>query len=316
MDYVGYTEEQARQAILENMAKKYEKLLALDRHKTAVAWVSELNLPYRVSLDYLKADTDIMEIPIQRWYPMPQIPLIAELSKEERINKRQRELMDKGEWIGVISRYTGVKDDQGREYMEFKPCEDELYLQEQAEIERKAESKAQLYYPWVLDTKEGIQAWEYLFAWRIAEYEDAIQSFDCFNMFGDTKHSEKELQERKAYYIDLIQRFKADTQGLYDTSPRIKQVADYELYDFCSGVGCFSGAYMWNDSILRDSDNPLDYAPKHPQALQIMQYEKQIQEQHNIEMGQENENKYIDRYSVLYRINKIIESLENKADID
>lgn len=299
---MGYTESQARLAILNKMAKDLEKSQALHNHNVACEWVTTMGLPYRVSLDWLKADTDIMEIPLQRFYPMPQIPMVAELSQEEKTNKRKKELMDNGLWFDMVTERTGEKDSNDFDIVKIKPCDDEMYLQEQAEIERKAEEKAKQYYPWDLDTEQGKQTWEHLFAWRIALYEDVISTWNGFNMFGDNKHSDKELQERKAYYIDLVKRFKADTLGLYDTSPRLKRVEDYKLYDF-------NYHYMWRDIICTDLQ-PIEQAPKHPQALDIMYCEKEIEERQYMASGRAWELRCIDKYSCLYRINEIIQALE------
>ena len=46
----------------------------------------------------------------------------------------------------------------------------------------------------------------------IMPYADDIPTFSQFDMFGDTKHTEQELESRKAYYIDLIRKCKENPE--------------------------------------------------------------------------------------------------------
>lgn len=275
-----YTEEQAQKAIRDKFMADMEKIIALWNHETAVKWVNEYNLPYRIALDYQKnkGKRDKMIIRINPWYPMPQIPIVAELSQEERINKREIELkgIDNGiAWFESITRHTGEINSEGKEIVELCGCTDEQWQREQAIIDEKARIKAEPYKPWRLDTQQGLEQWEHHFALYIAPYESVIASWNSFNMFGDTKHTQQEINERVAYYMGVIERFKADTQGLYDKEPPTKQLADYDLYDFY-GVGIPTGGfYMW------DSCDNRNEPPQHPQALQIMQKELELYERAN-----------------------------------
>lgn len=246
-----YTEQQAEKAIKRKFIENADKQIAYWHHNIAVDMVNQLYLPYRVALDYTKAKQGDMEIHLNYWYPFPKMPVAAVLSKEETFNKRANELMsvDGGKgWFKSLDR-------------DLK-CTDEEYQREQAAIDEKARQKALPYRPWNLDTKQGLEQWEHYFALFIAPYESVLASWNCFNMFGNTKHSEVELKERKAFYMGVIKRFKEDKQGLYDTEPRKKQLGDYDKYDF-SNIMIDGGCYMWNGKDV----------PKHPQALEIMKKE-------------------------------------------
>lgn len=272
-----YTEEQAQKAIRDKMIADMNKQIALWNHQTAVEWVKQYNLPYRVALDYQKQaiKRDKLLISINPWYPMPKIPIVAELSQEERTNKRMLEIqsIDGGKaWLDSIVIHIGEINSEGKGKVSFDwhKCRDEEFQREQAIIDEMAIQRAEPYKPWNLETKQGLEQWERYFALYIAPYEKVLPSWNSFNMFGDTKHSDNELNERKAYYMDLIHRFNTDTQGLFDKEIPRKQLADYDLYDFYEHGIPLSDFYMW--------DNYSKEPPKHPQALQIMKKELKMYE--------------------------------------
>lgn len=272
-----YTKAQAEQAIRNKFYKDMEKKIALWHHETALKWVSELNLPYRVGLDYEKELTSRskMQIGLSIWYPLPKIPKVAELDQNEKENYRYKELwdIDNGTtWFRLTTEPTGETDKDGKTIVRFCDCKDEIYQQEQARIDEKARRKAEQHKPWNLETKQGLERWEKYFALYIVPYESVMPSWNSFNMFGDTKHTEKQLNERKAYYMDLIKRFKADTVGYFDKEPRTKQLADYDLYDFYE-----HGIPLPGDGFYID----IESAKNHPQALQIIQKELAMYERAN-----------------------------------
>lgn len=215
-----YTNEQAEQAIHDKFVSDMNKQVALWEHENAVQWVVEYNLPYRVALDYNKAAyKDNEHVKINPWYPLPEMPDKAKLSKKESINKRAVELqsLDNGKaWYESITRHTNNYDENGIEICEFCDCTDDEYKREQKEIDEKARLKAEPYKPWRLDTQKGLEQWERYFAIYIVPYESVLPTWNSFNLFGSSKHTPQEVNERIDYYMGVIGRFKADRQGLYD----------------------------------------------------------------------------------------------------
>ena len=74
------------------------------------------------------------------------------------------------------------------------------------EIQALMDEKARQYSLCNIDTAAGLQAWVYYFMVFIMPYADTIKDFTQFDMYGDTSHTDQELNERKKYYLDMIRQ--------------------------------------------------------------------------------------------------------------
>lgn len=259
----AYTEEQAKQAIADKKIKDCIKGFELILHERARVESREYNLPYRVMFDYLHRDRDPFEIPLNFYYPFPA-------DKKPCTNAPTD--------TDTVIDYTAVIDKDTE-----TDTEDDTRLDN-------------IHCIYDIDTQQGQQAWLYWFGVYILPYEDKITGFSGFDMYGDTEHTEAELNERKQYYIDLISECKRNPKAYNPQIPR-KHITDYDTYNV-------SECYMWND--------PTGKAPTAPNtdkdtALVIMYKEREIQQACYGDMyGCE----LMDRYSRAYRIEALIKELE------
>ena len=267
-----YTEKQARQAIMEQALKQLDIQFNLLIHKEAIEWMALYNLPYRIALDYLKADRDYMEVPINPYYPLPGIP------KEYIWHYDTDGGYSPDEWMSIISMSIGEVD--GKPLMTFYTPD---------HIRQQQEEKAKPCKLWDLETEQGQQQWLYHFMVFIMPYKDAIAHWKAFDMWGDVNHTEQELKGQQRHYTELI-ALCTERPELYRHEVQRKQTGDYDKYDI-------SGGYMWCDRIGED--------PRPPQcdnALEIMYKERACCLDYDTECD--------DEHSTAYRIKTIIERLE------
>lgn len=151
---------------------------------------------------------------------------------------------------------------------------------------------------WDLETEQGQQAWLYWFMVFILPYEDMIPTFSMFDMFGDTKHTQQELDERKGYYLGLIKKC-TEQPELYNHEVPHKCISDYDNYEVGS-------CYMWYDAIGQEPTPPNTDTDT---ALAIMYHERAIQQAY---YGDDYILESKDRYSIVYRIELIINRLETE----
>lgn len=271
-----YTEEQGRQALLHKMMLDFQKQVALDNHKHAIEWIEQYNLPYRISLDYHKNEHDIFDVGINPFYPLPKVPIEGEWHYKTDTNYTDTE------WFDMITRPTGEISQDGKTMVEiYTPLE----------IQALIDEKQKPYKLWDLNTEQGKEQWLYYFAVFILPYADKIPTWSCFDVFGDNKHTQQEVEERKQYYLDLIDYCKHNPTK-YQHEVQQKQLSDYDKYDFWWG-------YMWRDSF---ECKP----PQSDMALEIMYKEKERYLKHHDKWEMNNQ------YSEGYRIQQIIEQLEQE----
>lgn len=85
-------------ALFEKHKREETKQEAFERHKKACRWVTKYNLPYRVSLDYLKQyNSDSGIVLINRAYPLPGLPAagLLTMTLEEAESAAGRERIEK-----------------------------------------------------------------------------------------------------------------------------------------------------------------------------------------------------------------------------
>lgn len=293
-----YTNEQAKEAIARKWHKDFEKKISLWWHDAAIKEQAIYNLPYRVLFNYYKnaLERDNMEVSINPYYPYPDIP------KEYKPPKWDYE-RDGGytsdEWYDLICKPTGEVTEDGRQITTLEiPAEIQAKIK-QWQADKVRERMGHDYkHVWDLSTAAGQQAWLYWFAIFLIPYADDIPHWNTFDMFGDTKHTKQELEERKRYYMGLIEQCKANPD-IYKHEVQRKDIADYEKYDF-------ERAYMWHDDL---SGEP----PKIDNALEVMYYERDRLKRY---YGKEYKfNAEYERYSECYKVEQIIKRLEAEQGI-
>ena len=295
-----YTDEQAREAIAKQMLKDMEKEHNLRLHEWAIEEQTIYNLPYRVLFNYYKSDRDYMEIPINPYYPYPDIP---KEYKPPKWNPERDGGYTYDEWIGVITHRTGEVSEDGKPIMTLEiPKEIQAKIDEWQAEKVKERTGEEYKHIWDLDTEQGRQQWLYWFAIFLLPYEDDIPHWNTFDMFGDTKHTEQELKERKRYFMGLIKKCKANPD-IYKHEVQRKDISDYEKYDFddwiCSG-------YMWRDQI---GEEPTP--PECDNAYEIMLYERERLKRY---YGDNYTYEATNRYSMAYKVEKIIKELEQENE--
>lgn len=299
-----YTDEQMKKALAEKTLKDMERRYTWQAHLFCIEKVFTYNLPYRILWNDHRNlhNKDFYEIGINPWYPLPKIPKAAELTEEERTPAIEKQYTV-SEWVDIII-------PKGRGYekplrlSELKPQDEHIraiWEQQEIEIRNKAEAKAKPFKLWWLDDSEGIKKWEYYFTRFLVPYKNDIAIWGKFDFWGNNEHTDEETEQKRQYYLSLIADYETNPSK-YDTQPHYKQLSDYDIYDF---GGCSLGGYMWEYNY---DDTP----PAHPQALQIMYKERELEIAYIKEKGEEWEIKKPSRYSKLYRINTIIDKLEQE----
>lgn len=296
-----YTSEQAKEAIAQKWQKDFEKKISLWWHEAAIKEQAIYNLPYRILFDYYKnsIDRDYMEVPINPYYPYPDIP-------KEYKPPRWNPVSDGGfsleEWLSITSKPTGEISEDGKPIMTFETPADIQAKIDEWQAEKVKERNGQEYkHIWDLSTAAGRQQWLYWFAIFLIPYADDIPHWNTFDMWGDTKHTKQELEERKRYYMSLIEQCKANPD-IYKHEVQRKDITDYEKYDFDD---CLNG-YMWRDGFECEP-------PQADNALEIMYCERNRLKRY---YGKEYDfqAKY-ERYSMSYKVEEIIKRLEAERDM-
>ena len=293
-----YTNKQAQEALSLKFHKDFEKRMSLMWHEVTIRDMGSYNLPYRILFNYYKnsVDRDFMEVPINLYYPYPTIPKEYKPPKWNPVSDGGYSME---EWIGLICKHTGEVTEDGKEKVTFEvPAEIQAQIDEW-EAQKVKERTGQAYkHIWDLSTAAGREQWLYWFAVFILPYADDIPHFSTFDMFGDTKHTKQELEERKRYYMGLIEQCQANPE-IYKHEVQRKDITDYEKYDF-------EHEYMWRDDLSHEP-------PQTDNALQIMYYERERLKRY---YGKDYEwqAKY-ERYGQAYKVEEIIQRLEAEQGI-
>lgn len=292
-----YTDKQAKEAIAQKWQKDFEKKISLWWHEAAIKDQAIYNLPYRVLFNYGKncLERDFMEVPINPYYPYPDIPKEYKPPKWDPITDGGFTSLE--EWIAATLKPTGKVDDTGREIMDFGiPAEIQAKI-DKWQAEKVKERMGQEYkHIWDLSTPQGQQAWLYWFAIFLLPYADDIPNWNSFDMWGDTKHTKQELEARKRYYMELIEQCKANPE-IYKHEVQRKDITDYDKYELDNLSG-----YMWNDDL---SGEP----PQIDNALEVMYCERKRFKRYYGDKEYKFEAEY-ERYGTVYRLEQIIKKLE------
>ena len=180
------------------MFQNFEKEIAFENHKTAIEWIDKYNLPYRISLDYLKQyDHNKGFIHINPNYPYPGYK--------------------KADLVHVSPDNITLFDD-------LKMIASEESTRQQIEDHNKKLR------PWDLSTAEGLSKWKYYFAHLLNAAQ--LNEYSDFDWWGK-KNAPKEEQEKNQQKINFWKCLQYD----YCTKPdnymnEEPRAADYDLEEY------------------------------------------------------------------------------------
>lgn len=192
-------EQAANKAYIDMLWNDFLKKVAYENHCTAAEWVTLYGLPYRVALDYLKHPEAYKgKCRINPCYPLAGFP------REELLTISLDDL-DKERCTHENADGTQVLD------MDF-------FKTPRPEVqERITEHNKQFLPIWHNDTAAGLQEWERVFAYYLIPYD--FDTFTVFDMYGKADGNEADLNERKAYYKGVQERYKAGTDYMTEPPP-------------------------------------------------------------------------------------------------
>lgn len=180
---------------------------AYKMHQKACKWVHKYNLPWRVSMDYLKRfDLTSGVVLINECYPLPGYPIT------ELIHITLADIANNPACIEILP--DGKK--------KLKPQALDTLPPDLADVIEEHNRK---YRPWDLETAAGRDSWEREFAHFLDNYD--FDSFSCWEMFGTSDLPESELYARKRYYKDVLQRYRsAKSSYRANEPPYLAEYAD------------------------------------------------------------------------------------------
>lgn len=190
-------ENRARLALIDAQFREFERKVAYERHLKACAWVDTYNLPYRVSMDYMKRYGHHSGVVlINPCYPLPGYPAAELLTlSHDDLDTDNPDV---------------YRIEQGRRVYLMK-----LFDTPKEEVRQRVEQHNKRFRPWDLDTDDGRRVWELEFAHFLTGYD--IDAFSMFDMFGRMDADETALRARKRYYKGVLDRFNSGN-GAYRTS--------------------------------------------------------------------------------------------------
>lgn len=208
---------------LEELKKQH----ALEWHDKAYKEYPKYNLPYRIVYDYYhtrfwnyeKWEEYEKETPLNIYYPIETIPSVG-LWKYDTDGHYTEE-----EWDNITANPKYIDDTEHTIYNELYNIPRHIVPPEIASLIEEKEKQYALCYT---DTAAGLKAWVYYFTVFIMPYADTLKDFSVFDMYGDTRHTDQELNERKQYYMDLIKQCKEKPE-LYKHSIVKKTDNDIEV---------------------------------------------------------------------------------------
>jgi hypothetical protein len=194
----------------ESLKDNFEKEIAFDNHLKAVSWVEKYNLPYRLSLNYLKAyDRQYGVVAINPCYPMPGYP------KAKLIHLKPDEIL--------LYNPEDKPTPDGKYYLNLTPA-DESTRQRIAENNKT-------FAPWDLSTAAGRKQWEYYFAHFF--YHVDFPKYRTFDYFGRTQRAKGDT-ERIEYWKMLQADIHISPERFMESDPLLSEYneADYTELPF------------------------------------------------------------------------------------
>ena len=209
------TEEQKRKAeealmLRLPMYQNFEKEIAFRNHQTAIEWIEQYGLPYRISLDYLKEyDHSKGFICINPNYPYPGY-LKADLIHLDPYNDCIPYDPDK------------EPDENGYHELFLSPKD--------AATRQKIREHNKALRPWNLSTPKGLERWKYYFAHLLNGAD--LDSYSSFDWFGVKAAAYNKEQENKIYFWKCLQAdYYMNPNNYLQKEPK---ESDYNLADYIS----------------------------------------------------------------------------------
>lgn len=192
----------------ESLADRLEREIAFDNHLKALEWIKKYNLPYRISLDYLKSYSLLNGfVCINPCYPYPGY-LKANLI---HLKPDQISLHDPNEKPGPKG-YS----------LNLTPIDKDM--------RKKIEEHNRTFAPWDLSTQEGFKKWEYYFAHLFNKAD--FDKYKCFDWFGvrTLQGADREgHQEQINYWKSLQASYHIAPDKYMQEEPLL---SDYNLDDY------------------------------------------------------------------------------------
>lgn len=202
------TEEQKRKAEIALSASLYadfEKKIAFNNYLTAIEWIELYNLPYRVSLDYLKGyNKENGFVLINPCYPFPgyNVNDLIHLKPDE-----------------VTPHDPSKKPNKDGSY-------DLCLTPINAETRQQIKEHNKKLRPWDLSTAAGLKQWEYYFAHFLNGAD--LNALDTFSLFG-TKEAPKGATDKINYWKALQADYHMHTDKYMQDEPLL---AAYDLEEY------------------------------------------------------------------------------------
>ena len=189
-------------SLSESFADKFDKEIAFSNHLKAVEWVEKYNLPYRISLDYLK-NYSKQYVHINPCYPYPGYP-IAKLMHLRQDEFSLHDPADTPTENGYQLNLTPIEPSKRQQINDI--CN-------------------QLR-PWDLSTVAGRKQWEYYFAhfFYTANFDD----YKTFDYFGRTQRENGD-NDKIAYWKLLQAGVHITPERYMEEEPLAK---DYDLTEY------------------------------------------------------------------------------------
>lgn len=173
----------AKMALLSKHLGTFEQRIAISNHYQAIRWIYRYNLPYRISLDYIKAwDRRKGFVMINDNYPLPGY------AKDKLMVLNQNQIT----------------------FKELHPKEEDLDFDYKTPLvypisealEKQIDEICDKLRPWNFETAAGRKVWEREFAHFLSGYQ--LNTFTLFDWFGTTDNETTEEKQKKiSYWIDL-----------------------------------------------------------------------------------------------------------------
>lgn len=142
------------------MFQNFEKERAFEDYKTAIAWIEKYNLPYRVSLEYLKQfdrSRGFIEINVNYPYPGYKVADLVHISPDN---------------ITLLDNLNMIPSEES--------------LRQQIEEHNKKLR------PWNLSTPEGRKKWRFYFAHFLGQAD--LQNYSSFDLFGKKEATSADMK--------------------------------------------------------------------------------------------------------------------------
>lgn len=198
-------------ALLEKKLEESEKQERARKHVELIEKAKNYNLPYRVIQKYRYLDG---ELELNPYYPLPA-------QKKNNAWHWWEHYKGWNDFFEEKTIHTG-KFDNGVEMCDFLP---------------QTKEKKMI---WDITTEKGLQVWKKYFVRFLLPFEKDMKDWVAFDFFGDARHTEEQGEQRKQYYLGLINEYHKKPER-YRTKPVMKRLWHYDTFEvglryMCKGI--------------------------------------------------------------------------------